>query len=211
MIKALCWDMDGLIFNTEEIYRKSWEAAAERQGFSISDKLYRSFIGRQDWECEELLTAAHQTIAIDQFRQDRSTDFEHRLVSERQYKKGFDELIRTAHRNGLKQALVTSSVLADVNRNFADSNYLELFDVVITAESVKFGKPKPDCYQLACQLLGVDPAQSMVLEDSANGIQAALLAGCMPVMIPDMIPPDDGLTDKVTVLASLDMVHPLLF
>ena len=211
MLKAVCWDMDGLIFNTEEVYRKSWEAAAAGQQFSIPDALYRDFIGRQDWECEDRLIAFTKgEVDINRFRQERLSDFERRLKTERQYKEGFDELIQAISEKGLKQALVTSSTLPEVERNFSGSDNLNYFEVIITAESVKHGKPAPDGYLLACRKLGVAPAEAMVLEDSHNGIQAALKAGCKPVMIPDMIPPTEDLSDNVKIISSLKNVISLL-
>lgn len=211
MLKAVCWDMDGLIFNTEEVYRKSWEVAAADQHFSIPDTLYRDFIGRQDWECEDMLVAFTKgEIYIDRFRQVRLLDFEHRLKTERQYKGGFDELIQTIAEKGLKQALVTSSTLSEVERNFSGSDNLNYFETIITAESVKQGKPAPDGYLLACRKLGVKPAEAMVLEDSYNGIQAALKAGCISVMIPDMIPPSEELSNNVKIVSNLKSVICLL-
>lgn len=207
MIKAICWDMDGLIFNTEQIYRKSWESAADRQGFKIPNDVYLDFIGRQDWECEEKLFAlSGNTLDMDQLRKDRKADFDRRLNSEIDFKPGFDELIKHAHAQGLKQALVTSSSLAEVQRNFAGTDYLDYFSAFVTAESVKRGKPEPDCYLLGCEKLGVEPSESYALEDSVNGIKAAKAAGCQPIMIPDLISPPADIQPLTRIFPSLSSV-----
>ena len=89
-------------------------------------------------------------------------------------------------RRGLKRALVTSAIFADVNINFSGSRYLPAFDTVVTAESVKRSKPDPECYLLACSRFDIDPRKCLALEDSNNGARAAINAGCMTAMIPDL-------------------------
>ena len=108
-------------------------------------------------------------------------------------KPGFDALFYAIKQHGLLTAIVTSSHLPEVKHNFAGSEYLAQFELVITAEDVERGKPNPDCYQMAYRHLGVDTKQCLVLEDSNNGIKAALAAECHAVMIPDLCQSSTGL------------------
>ncbi|MFA0698753.1 HAD family hydrolase, partial [Vibrio sp. 10N.222.49.C9] len=107
------------------------------------------------------------------------------------YKPGYDALFNAIKQRGLKMAIVTSSHLPEVQHNFRDSEYLADYDLVITAENVARGKPNPDCYQMAYQKLGLEAEQCLVLEDSNNGVQAGLDAGCHVAMIPDLLPPKE--------------------
>ncbi len=147
MIKALLFDMDGLIFDTESVYKKSWQYAAEQMGFELTDDYYQGFIGVQDPDCERMLCEhlgegfdleAYKVIRDQHFRKAREKGVD--------YKRGFHELFKTAKERNLVTALVTSSHLPEVKHNFLNSDYLEQFDTVITAENVANGKPRPDCY-----------------------------------------------------------------
>lgn len=211
MLKAVLFDMDGLIFDTESIYKQSWQYAATEQGLTITDDFYQQFIGVQDPECERIL-AEHFQDAIDmpRYKAVRDEHFHNLRNQGVALKPGFDALFYAIKQHGLLTAIVTSSHLPEVKHNFSGSTYLAQFDLVITAEDVERGKPNPDCYQMAYRQLGVDAKQCLVLEDSNNGIKAALAAECHAVMIPDLLPPLPELEDKIIIKASLEEVIPLL-
>lgn len=211
MLKAVLFDMDGLIFDTESIYKQSWQYAATEQGLAITDDFYQQFIGVQDPECERIL-AEHFQQAIDmpRYKAVRDEHFHHLRDQGIALKPSFDSLLRAIKQRGLLTAIVTSSHLPEVKHNFNNTEYLTQFDLVITAEDVERGKPNPDCYQMAYHHLGIDAKESLVLEDSNNGIKAALAAECHAVMIPDLLPPLQEFKDKVIIKASLEEVTPLL-
>ncbi|WP_029788813.1 MULTISPECIES: HAD family hydrolase [Vibrio] len=211
MLKAVLFDMDGLIFDTESIYKQSWQYAATEQGLAITDDFYQQFIGVQDPECERIL-AEHfqQAIDMSRYKAVRDEHFHHLRDQGIALKPGFDSLLRAIKQRGLLTAIVTSSHLPEVKHNFNNTEYLTQFDLVITAEDVERGKPNPDCYQMAYHHLGIDAKESLVLEDSNNGIKAALAAECHAVMIPDLLPPLQEFKDKVIIKASLEEVIPLL-
>ena len=211
MLKAVLFDMDGLIFDTESIYKLSWQYAASEQNLDLSDDFYQQFIGVQDPECERILAEYFQdALDLSRYKQVRDDHF-HRLRSNGiAFKPGFDPLFQDIKRRGLATAIVTSSHLAEVKYNFATSDYLPQFDLVITAEDVERGKPYPDCYQMAYTRLGFKAEECLVLEDSNNGVKAALAAGCPVVMVPDLLPPQAEIIDKMTVVESLEQLIPLL-
>ncbi|CAH1522467.1 HAD hydrolase, IA, variant 3 family protein [Vibrio owensii] len=211
MLKAVLFDMDGLIFDTESIYKQSWQYAATEQGLTITDDFYQQFIGVQDPECERILSEHFQdAIDMPSYKAVRDEHFHNLRNQGIALKPGFDALFYAIKQHGLLTAIVTSSHLPEVKHNFSGCEYLEQFDLVITAEDVERGKPNPDCYQMAYRHLGVDAKQCLVLEDSNNGIKAALAAKCQAVMIPDLLPPLPALEDKVIIKASLEEVIPLL-
>lgn len=211
MVKAVLFDMDGLIFDTESIYKLSWQDAARKQGLEMSDEFYQQFIGVQDPECERML-AAHFADQIDMSRycSDRDEHFHSLREKGITFKPGFAELFANIKSRGLKTAIVTSSHRPEVEHNFRNSDYLSQFDVAITAEDVAKGKPNPDCYVMAYQALHVDAEDCIVLEDSNNGVRAGLDAGCQVVMVPDLLPPQKQYLDQVTIIAQLSEVIPLL-
>ncbi len=207
MINAVLFDMDGLIFDTESVYKQSWQYAALEQGIEISEDFYQQFIGVQDAECEAMLSEHFQgRIDMPRYKRIRDTHFHNLREQGIALKPGFDVLFSEIKQRKLTTAIVTSSPLHDVKYNFSNHHYLEQFDLIITAEDVERGKPNPDCYQLAYKKLGYLADQCLVLEDSNNGIKAALAAGCHAVMVPDLLPPLEELKPHITVVSTLHEV-----
>ncbi len=211
MINAVLFDMDGLIFDTESVYKQSWQYAALEQGIEISDDFYQQFIGVQDSECETMLLDYFQErIDMPRYKRVRDTHFHNLRGQGIALKPGFDALFSEIKQRNLTTAIVTSSSLHDVKYNFSHSNYLEQFDLIITAEDVKYSKPNPEGYQRAYHKLGYRADQCLVLEDSNNGIKAALGAGCHAIMIPDLLPPLEELKPHINVVSTLYDVIPYL-
>ncbi|WP_019614202.1 HAD family hydrolase [Psychromonas ossibalaenae] len=211
-IKAVLFDMDGLIFDTEGLYKKSWQHAVSEQGLQLSDEYYKKFIGVQDAGCERLLQMKFaQQLDMPRFRLARDRMLEAEMDKGIAYKNGFKELFAVLKSAQLKCALVTSSALPKAEHHFAGSGYISQFDALITAEKVENGKPAPDCYLMASEQLGIAAAECLVLEDSNNGMRAALDAGCYAVMVPDLLPPDADVAERaVAVVASLADVEQFL-
>lgn len=212
MIKALLFDMDGLIFDTEGLYKIAWQKAASEQGIDLSDDLYQNFIGVQDPACEQLLAEWFgERFDLERYQGVRDQYLLELKQEQPAYKPGFKQLFTEAKRKQLRVALVTSSFLKDVKHHFAGSGFLEQFDVIITADKVKRGKPAPDCYQKACAELGVESSMCLVLEDSNNGMLAGLDAGCQAIMIPDLLSPNKAIRERANLIVhSLTEVIPLL-
>ncbi|OLQ91292.1 haloacid dehalogenase [Vibrio panuliri] len=207
MLKAVLFDMDGLIFDTERVYKQSWQYAAQQQNLHLSDEFYQQFIGVQDADCErKLLEYFADDIDMPRYVQQRNQHFHRQRNQGIALKTGFSELFNQIKQCGLMTAIVTSSQRKEVEFNFASTTYLAQFDIIITAEDVPRGKPHPDCYLLACQRLNIPPNQSLVLEDSNQGVRAALAAGCLAVMIPDLAPPETDLVNKIEVYDCLKQV-----
>ncbi|MGF1683248.1 HAD family phosphatase [Photobacterium makurazakiensis] len=200
-IKAVLFDMDGLIFDTEGLYKLSWQYAANEQDLVLTNADYQSFIGVQDAECERRIVSKFgDALDIERFIQVRDAMFKAEQENGIAYKAGFDMLFLHLKQLQLKCALVTSSGLAQVKHHFAGSDYLAQFDVVITSEDVSNGKPAPDCYQMASEQLGIEPDNCLVLEDSNNGMRAGLDAGCHAIMIPDLLLPADDVAERATAI-----------
>lgn len=212
MIKALLFDMDGLIFDTEGLYKIAWQKAAHEQGIDLNDELYQNFIGVQDPACEQLLVSwFSDRLDLPRYQKVRDQYLRELKQGQPEYKIGFESLFIEAKRKQLNVALVTSSFLKDVKHHFAGSGFLEQFDAVISAEKVKNSKPAPDCYLMACAELELDAQSCLVLEDSNNGMLAGLDAGCQAIMIPDLLRPSGQIKERANhIFDSLLDVIPLL-
>lgn len=196
-VHAVLFDMDGLIFDTEWVYKQSWQQAAQALGFPISEALYKTFIGVQNPECERILLREFgDHFPVESFREQREARFE--VIRDQQgiaEKAGFTQLMRDLADSAIRTALVTSSSHGEVTTNFRQRPELDQFETLVTAESVTRGKPHPDCYLLACERLSLAPQHCLVLEDSNNGMRSALSAGCQAIMVPDLLGPEADVED----------------
>ncbi|GAM67428.1 pseudouridine-5' phosphatase [Vibrio sp. JCM 19236] len=211
--KALLFDMDGLIFDTESVYKKSWVYAAEKQGLELPDSLYQTFIGVKDVECERMLSDFYtdKSFDLELFKSVRDKHFHSLRAEGIDFKPGFAELVTAAKAKNYRLALITSSTLPDVKVNFTGSDYLNGFEVVVTAEDVTQGKPNPEGYLKAIKQLGLKAEECVVFEDSNNGMRAGLSASCVCVMVPDLLPAEAEIEQKADhILGSLDQAIALL-
>jgi HAD superfamily hydrolase (TIGR01509 family) len=189
-LKAVIFDMDGLMFDTEVLNMKGWKAAGKRHGYEMSDELIHSHIGA-NVETTKRLMREHfgDGFDFDAVRGDR-IDYVFRFIEENgmPLKPGLKELLTFLERKGLKTAIASSSEERFV-RFYLDHARLEhKFDVLICGNMVKKSKPEPDIFLLALSMLGATAEETLVLEDSYNGIRAARRAGIRSIMVPDLLP-----------------------
>lgn len=193
MIKALVFDMDGLIFDSERIVQRSWEDAGNilgipHMGGHIYNTLGMNAAARKIYFSE----AVGADFPYEEFRSLTSLRF--REIVEKEgllVKPGAEELMACAKDRGLKLAVATSSSRKYASRNLKEADLYRYFDSFVYGDMVHHAKPNPEIYLMACGALGVNPAQAVALEDSPGGIRSAHSAGMIPVMVPDLVQPDE--------------------
>ena len=208
-IKAVLFDMDGVIFDTEAVWKKAFFKSNKKYGLNLSEEYrQKEMAGRQEVDIRKMMKTEFPNVNIDEYRDYmRSLVFEEIKSSKNLLKNGFVETIEDLKNNGIKLALATSSGLdrCDILFSNASLDYNELFDAVVTKEIVKNGKPNPEVFLKAAEKLGVNPKNCAVFEDSILGINAAHNAGMIPVMVVDLIEPD-----KETKKLTNNVVHSLV-
>jgi HAD superfamily hydrolase (TIGR01509 family) len=120
-------------------------------------------------------------------------------------KPGVFEILEFLKDRGIKRAVATSSERAKAERYLTDSETLAFFDAVVCSDQFACGKPAPDIYLKACELIDLDPEQCLAIEDSYPGIESAYAAGISVVMIPDLLPPTPR-TDELTLATLPDLL-----
>jgi HAD superfamily hydrolase (TIGR01509 family) len=125
-------------------------------------------------------------------------------------KPGATELMDALDDLGAPYALATSSRRPWVDRHFAAHGLADRFAAVVTRQDVENGKPDPEPYLKASALLGSAPMDVLALEDSHAGVRSAHAAGCMTVMVPDLLEPTDEQRAQALVVTSLHDVLRLL-
>jgi HAD superfamily hydrolase (TIGR01509 family) len=188
---AIIFDMDGLLFDSESLYRDAIMAAASELGYPFTAEDFLKLVGRP-WSVNRVTLQVHIGAGgeVDAFRAAWIRHYD-RVKATLALKAGVLELLDRLDELQLPRAICTSSSHADVEHNLSLYALLGRFDKIIASGDYTRGKPFPDPFLQAAATLGVPPAVCLALEDSHNGIRAAAAAGMQTVMVPDLLPASD--------------------
>lgn len=213
MIRAVIFDMDGLMYDTEPLVEKCWRKAARHSRMTMTPQTLSALRSRDSADREAYLKSIFGD-RIDYKRLERVMYKElHTIIGDKglPLKPGLWELLVYLKRNGYKLAVQTTNTMDAARWYLNISGCTEFFDVVVAGRSVQHGKPEPDIYLKAVELLELEPAECLVLEDSPSGIIGAHRAGCMSLMIPDMDPPTRGVSAlSQGIVEDMEQVIPFL-
>lgn len=193
-IKAVLFDLDGTILDTEKYFRKCWPAAFEHFGYSMTDEQALSLrsLGRPFAPGILKEMSGDPDFDYEAVRSYRSKLMEETIEKNGlQLKAGCLEILDFLKERGIVRAVATASPQDRSERYLKKAGILEYFDRVISATMVKEGKPSPDIYLYACEQLGFAPEDCLAVEDSPNGVTSAYRAGCKVVMVPDQDQPTE--------------------
>ena len=212
-IKAVVCDMDGLMLDTEPLYKTAWQQALAELGHELDDASYLRFVGRSTQDCEnDLASLLGGTFPLETFRGRWPQLW--RACAHQQgvaMKPGLSEFLAFVRAQELPIALATSSDADFTELSLGRVAIKEAFDVIVTGDQVAQPKPAPDIYLEAARRLGVDPRHCVALEDSEAGIMAASRAGMVSLLIPDLKQPSAEAAEAAfRVLHSLHEARELL-
>lgn len=190
---AVIFDMDGVLFDTERICEKSWMAAAKKRGLSGMEEVFSRCIGQNENGSRSVVLGAYgEDFDYPGFRKEASAYFWEYIEKDGlPMMKGVREILDWLKQNGWRVGLASSTKQASVENHLARAGIREYFETLVTGDMVEHSKPQPDIYLLACSKLGTEPGETYAVEDSPNGIRSARAAGMLPLMVPDMLPPDE--------------------
>ena len=204
--KAVLFDMDGVIFDTERLYLECCGPAAEKFGFDGIEDACLQCVGLTDEATHQMLYEIYgQDAPLEDFFEEAVRVFMARYEAEGlRVKTGVREILTWLHENKIPTALASSTEIDIVKEELAGAGLDTFFDVIVGGDMAERSKPAPDIFLKAAELLGCDPSDCIVIEDSYNGIRAAAAAGTKPIMVPDLLPPTDEMrTLAVVVRTSL--------
>ena len=195
-MKAVIFDMDGVIFDSKRATYLCWKKVAEDHGLERMDEVYRRCIGVTLEVTRQIcLDAYGEDFPYEQFAKEASELYHERYDGGRlPIKEGVREILSYLKGNGIPIAIASSTRQKRVTTQLDEAGLLSYFDAVVGGESVSRSKPAPDIFLYAAERLGIAPEDCVVIEDSFNGIRAAHAAGMQPVMVPDMLQPDEEIT-----------------
>ena len=212
-IKAVIFDLDGTLIDTEKLYQRFWVEAANRMGYPMRP------------EHTLLIRATAAEIAGPLLRQAVCPEFDYLAVRALRRelmeayidehgvepKPGLLSTLQALRARGLAVGLATASDISRARKYLCMVGAEGFFDAMVCAGMVAHGKPAPDIYEEAARRLGVLPGEAVAVEDAPSGIRSAHAAGLVPVMIPDRDQPDAALRAMcAAVLPSLDALVPFL-
>jgi HAD superfamily hydrolase (TIGR01509 family) len=183
--RAVVFDMDGLMFNTEEIYTLVGAELLGRRGREFSDELKDAMMGLPPRAAFELMIGWHALGETwEELAAESNRLFVGLLDEYLAPMPGLMELLDWLDEAGIPKAIATSSGRELFEEVFRRFDLRSRFQFILTAEDITRGKPHPEVYLAAAGRFGISPQEMLVLEDSRNGCAAAAAAGAFTVAVP---------------------------
>lgn len=201
--KAVIFDMDGIIFDSERLVLLCWEKIAQKYNLEGMHEAYLPCIGTNDIRTREIMMNYYGAdFPYDDFRKESSAHF-HEMVDRDglPVKKGVRGLLEWLRECNIPVGLASSTRLAVVTEELKQAGLYGFFRSVTGGDQLRRSKPEPDIYLMACEKLGVNPGDTYAVEDSYNGIRSSFSAGMMPIMVPDLLPPTEEMRQKSVIVA----------
>ena len=208
-IKAVIFDMDGTLVDSETVSAAAWHRTARSNDIEIPDSLIRQFIGRNYVSCRSMLidhVGGVESFA-DELLVQHLQDFFDIAETNLELMDGARECLAALHEMGLPLALATSTRRDWALPRLQRFNMQGDFVTITCGDDVKKSKPEPDIFLAAAKSIDVDPTECAVIEDSHNGVRSGYAAGAQVFMIPDIIAPTQEIEDMCT--AVLKSLHEL--
>ncbi len=183
---SVIFDMDGTLLDTQKIAIPAWEYAGRNQGVCGMGGDIVNVCGMNKKGWTDYIIEHYPTIDTDKFNSEmRQYIVENQVCN---LKKGGKELLDFLKENNIKIGLASGSSHESIDHHLAEAGIADYFSALVGGGDVINGKPEPDIFLLAAKLMGVNPSDCFVFEDSSNGILSGYSAGMKCIGIPDIAP-----------------------
>lgn len=185
MKPGVIFDMDGLLFDTEDLYAQGWLEVGERLVGEANEDMANDICGTNGTELKNVVLSYYPDVDVDYYYQEVQKRVYQLFLEGVPKKPGCEEILSYAKEQGCKIALASSSNMNYIDLSLDTHDLRKYFDVIINRDHVTNGKPDPEMFLKAAQALNLSPEDCYVIEDSIPGVQAGLAAGCATIMVPD--------------------------
>ena len=213
-IKAVLFDMDGLMVDTESLSTEAFINSVKAQGYNMTKEETLKVLGFTKANIYQFWIDYFQGTNVDgkKLVDDHYEYIENVLYTVGPEKMPYvEELLKYLKENNYKIAVASSSDTADIKNNLEKTKLEKYIDEIASGAEVENGKPAPDVFLLAAKRLGVDAKDCLILEDSKAGIKAGKASGAMVFMVPDMFTVDKECEDTADrILTNLGEVIEIL-
>jgi len=192
-LRAVIFDMDGTLIDTERIGAASWVHAGEETGLVVSEDVKQNMVGRNMVDISAMTQAAFPEEDVS-YLLERANFHYHRLVTEQPppIKTGALELLEWLQERNVPMAVATSSQLHQAHDKLSRTKLRHFFSYIIAGDQIDRGKPDPEIFERAAEGMGIPVRNCAIVEDSAPGIEAAQRSGALALWVPEFFPVDAG-------------------
>jgi len=202
--RAIVFDMDGLMFNTEDVYHCVGTELMRRRGCEYTRELSDAIMGRPPQVCFETMIRWH---ALDERWEAMAAESEQIYVGILddllETMPGLFDLLDALEAAGIPKAICTSSSRRLLEATLSRFQLEPRFQFTLTAQDIVQGKPHPEIYLKAAERFAIEPGQMLVLEDSQTGVRAAAAAGAVVVAVPGAHSSNQDFSEASLVIESL--------
>ena len=212
MIDGVIFDMDGLMFDTERIWATLWRPALATLGLPYKEGLDAAARGSAGDSMRAVLRRFYgENCDTDAIIAALHAQAEKAFQAPPPKKPGLDEILTWLDAQHIPMAVASSSRMASIRHHLDGWGLTHYFKVIVSGEQFTSSKPDPEIFLTAARALGTAPSETLVLEDSYNGVRAGARGGFVTVMVPDLSPADDEMRRLYTAeCASLHEVRRML-
>lgn len=199
VVDGVIFDMDGLMFDTEPLWTAAWPEALGKFGLEVPEAMPDAMRGSSGESAYRIMRSflGEDAPVPEIWEEERAVA--HRLLSQGVAKKpGLDELLEFLRAAGVPMAIASSSSQEIIAMNLENGGVRDYFVHLVSGDDVERPKPDPQVFLLSAGRMGVDPARTLVLEDSLNGVRAGAAGGFITVMVPDLVAPTDEIRELYT-------------
>lgn len=204
--KAVLFDMDGVIVDSEPLHVAAFQATLENYGHTLTDEQYKQhFAGKTDEAgFKQYFDFINETVELPIIMGEKATAYLELAADQLVPYPGVIELIRELAARNIQLALVTGSLRAEAEITLKTFGIAEYFTAIVAAEDISHSKPNPEGYVKGAAALNVNPAECIVIEDAPSGVKAARAAGmkCLAVTNTHSI---DALQEATVVVDQLKL------
>ncbi|MEW6196593.1 MAG: HAD family phosphatase [Bacteroidota bacterium] len=202
MIKAIFWDNDGVLVDTEKLYFRACRDTFAKIGFDLTEELYTEyFLKRSEGTWHIAREMGFDEGTISELRKERNALYSKLLADETKVNDGVVETLEVLKRK-VKMGIVTSSRKDHFNIIHQRTGLLKYFDFVVTSDECANTKPDPEPYIRALQKSGMNSDECIVIEDSERGLRSAMTAGLKCFVVPTKLTEKSDFTGAAKILSN---------